>query len=97
MPGHGPVGGKADLKEMRDYLALLLREGATQLTTPASAPGAPPRSWIWASTRPGPTRIAWPPTWRGSTPSCKGTIGPDMDRDLARQAVVEYNQLKRRP
>ena len=27
----------------------------------------------------------------------KGTIGPDMDRDLTRQAVAEYNQLKRRP
>jgi cyclase len=27
VPGHGPVGGKSELKEMRDYLALLLREG----------------------------------------------------------------------
>jgi hypothetical protein len=27
----------------------------------------------------------------------KGTIGPDMDRNLARQAVEEYNRLKRRP
>ncbi len=27
VPGHGPVGEKKDLVEMRDYLALLLREG----------------------------------------------------------------------
>jgi cyclase len=26
VPGHGPVGGKAELREMRDYLALLRRE-----------------------------------------------------------------------
>lgn len=26
VPGHGPIGGKAELKEMRDYLALVRRE-----------------------------------------------------------------------
>jgi hypothetical protein len=27
----------------------------------------------------------------------KGTIGPDMDRELTRQAMTEYAELKRRP
>jgi glyoxylase-like metal-dependent hydrolase (beta-lactamase superfamily II) len=96
VPGHGPVGGKADLTDMRDYLALLLREGRRSFAAGISAGRAAAQldlgkyaSWTDAD------RVATNMARLYS--ELKGTIGPDMDRDLARQAVVEYNQLKRRP
>jgi cyclase len=96
VPGHGPVGGKADLKDMRDYLALLLREGRRSFDAGISPGRAAAQldlgkyaSWTDAD------RVATNMARLYS--ELKGTIGPDMDRDLARQAVLEYNQLKRRP
>lgn len=95
VPGHGPVGGKGDLKDMRDYLALLLREGRRSYAAGISPGRAAAQldlgkyaSWTDAD------RVATNMARLYS--ELKGTIGPDMDRDLVRQAVVEYNQLKRR-
>jgi cyclase len=96
VPGHGPVGGKQDLREMRDYLALLLQAGQRSYAAGISAGRAAAQldlgkyaSWTDAD------RVATNMARLYS--ELKGTIGPDMDRDLARQAVEEYNQLKRRP
>jgi len=96
VPGHGSVGGKPDLKDMRDYLALLLREGRRGYDAGISAGRAAAQldlgkyaSWTDAD------RVAINMARLYS--EFKGSIGPDMDRNLARQAVVEYNQLKRRP
>ncbi|MEP7314237.1 MAG: MBL fold metallo-hydrolase [Pseudomonadota bacterium] len=96
VPGHGPVGGKADLKDMRDYLALLLTEGRRSYDAGISAGRAAAQIQLgkyatWTDADRLPTNIA------RLYSEFKGTIGPDMDRDLARQAVVEYNQLKRKP
>ena len=96
VPGHGPVGGKADLKLMRDYLALLLEAGRRSYAAGISAGRAAAQLdlGVYAS---------WTDADRVATnmarlySELKGTIGADMDRDLARQAVTEYNQLKRRP
>jgi glyoxylase-like metal-dependent hydrolase (beta-lactamase superfamily II) len=96
VPGHGPVGTKADLREMRDYLALLLREGRRSYDAGISAGRAAAQldlgkyaTWTDAD------RIA--NNMARLYSEFKGTIGADMDRDLTRQAVAEYNQLKRRP
>jgi cyclase len=96
VPGHGPVGTKADLKEMRDYLALLLKEGRRSYDAGISAGRAAAQLDLgkyatWTDADRLPTNMA------RLYSEFKGTIGPDMDRNLARQAVVEYNQLKRRP
>jgi cyclase len=95
VPGHGPVGDKSDLKDMRDYLALLLKEGRRSYDAGISPGRAAAQldlgkyaDWTDAD------RIATNMARLYS--EFKGTIGADMDRDLARQAVVEYNQLKRR-
>lgn len=96
VPGHGPVGGKSDLKQMRDYLALLLREGRRSYDAGISAGRAAAQLDLGKY-------ATWTDADRVATnmarlySELKGTIGADMDRDLARQAVVEYNQLKRRP
>jgi cyclase len=96
VPGHGPVGGKPELKEMREYLALLLREGRRSYDAGISAGRAAAQldlgkyaSWTDAD------RVATNMARLYS--EFRGTIGPDMDRDLARQAVEEYSRLKRRP
>ena len=96
VPGHGPVGGKEDLKEMRGYLALLLREGRRSYDAGISPGRAAAQldlgkyaSWTDAD------RVATNMARLYS--ELKGTIGPDMDRNLASQAVQEYNQLKRHP
>ena len=96
VPGHGPVGGKADLKQMRDYLALLLREGRRSYDAGISAGRAAAQLDLG-------TYATWTDADRVATNMArlysefKGTIGPDMDRDLARQSVAEYNQLRHRP
>jgi len=96
VPGHGPVGGKADLKEMRDYLALLLREGRRSYDAGISPGRAAAQLDLGQyATWTDPDRVATNMARLYS--EFKGTIGPDMDRDLARQAVAEYSQLKRQP
>jgi cyclase len=95
VPGHGPVGGKAELRDMRDYLALLLREGRRSFDAGISPGRAAAQldlgkyaSWTDAD------RIAT--NMARLYTELKGTIGTDIDRDLTRQAVAEYNQLKHR-
>ena len=96
VPGHGPVGGKSDLKDMRDYLALLVREGRRSYDAGISAGRAAAQLDLgkyatWTDS----DRVA--ANMARIYSEFKGTIGSDMDRNLARQAVEEYNQLKRRP
>ncbi len=68
VPGHGPVGGKAELKEMRGYLELLWREGRKKFDAESARGVRRPRS-TWARTRAGPMRTASRPTWRACTRS----------------------------
>jgi glyoxylase-like metal-dependent hydrolase (beta-lactamase superfamily II) len=95
VPGHGPVGGKADVRDMRDYLALLLREGRRSYDAGISPGRAAAQLDLGKY-------ASWTDSDRIATnmarlyTELKGTIGPDMDRDLTRQAVAEYNQLRRR-
>jgi cyclase len=96
VPGHGPVGGKAQLKEMRDYLELLLREGRRGLAAGLS-PGRVAaqmdlgRYATWTDADRVATNMARLYT------ELQGSIGTNMDRDLVRQAVQEYSQFRRRP
>ena len=96
VPGHGPVGGKAELKEMRDYLGLLLREGRRGYDAGITAGRAAAELDLGKyATWTDPDRVATNMARLYS--EFKGTIGPNMDRDLVRQAVTEFDQLKRRP
>jgi len=93
VPGHGPVGGKAQLREMRDYLALLWREGRAKFNAGISAGRAAAeldlgRYATWTDA----DRIA--PNMARLYSELRGSIGTDMDRDAARDAVAEYNRLK---
>jgi cyclase len=95
VPGHGPVGGKKDLQEMRDYLALLLREGRRALDAGSSAGKAAAEldlgqyaTWTDAD------RVA--NNMARLYTELRGTIGVNMDRDATREAVTEYNRLKGR-
>lgn len=95
VPGHGPVGGKKDLVEMRDYLALLLREGRKGMDAGIGAGRAAAEldlgkyaSWT------DPDRVV--NNMARVYSELKGTIGTDADREATRQATVEYNQLKKR-
>jgi cyclase len=95
VPGHGPVGGKAELREMRGYLDLLWREGRKGFKA-GSSPGRAAASIdlgkyaSWTD----PDRIAINMARLYS--ELRGTIGADMDRDAVRGAVAEYNRLKGR-
>ena len=96
VPGHGPVGTKADLGEMRGYLALLQREGRRSFDAGISAGRAAAeldlgRYATWTD----PDRIV--NNMVRLYTEFKGTIGPGMDRELTRQALTEYNELRRRP
>ncbi len=93
VPGHGPVGGKAQLKEMRGYLELLWREGRKKFDAGISAGRAaaeidlgPYASWT------DPDRIATNLARLYS--EFRGTLGSPADRDSVREAVAEYSQLK---
>ena len=95
VPGHGPVGGKKDLVEMRDYLALLLREGrkAQKAGIGAGRAAAELDLGIYASWT-DPDRVA--NNMARIYSELNGTIGTDGDREATRQAVTEYNQFKKR-
>ena len=96
VPGHGPVGTKSDLKDMRDYLALLLKEGRRSYDAGISAGRAAAELDLGKyATWTDPDRIV--NNMARLYSELKGTIGADMDRELTRQAVTEYGQLKRRP
>jgi cyclase len=96
VPGHGPVGSKADLREMRDYLALLMREGRRNHDAGISAGRAAAQLDLGKySTWTDPDRVV--NNMVRLYTEFNGTIGTSMDRELTRLAVAEYNQLKRRP
>jgi len=95
VPGHGPVGGKAELKEMRDYLDLLWREGRKKFDAGVSAGRAAAEidlgkyaTWTDAD------RIA--SNLARLYSEFRGTLGSPAERDAVRQAVTEYNELKGR-
>jgi cyclase len=96
VPGHGPVGGKAELKDMRGYLALLMDAGKRGIAAGIGAGRAAAqldlgRYATWTD----PDRVAT--NMARLYAELKGALGPNMDREAVRQAVTEYNQLKRRP
>ena len=93
VPGHGPVGGKAQLEEMKGYLELIQREGRKALDNGVSAGRAAAEldlgkyaTWTDAD------RIA--PNMARLYSELKGTIGTDQDRGAAGAAMTEYNQIK---
>lgn len=96
VPGHGPIGGKAELRDMRDYLALLWKEGRRGFEA-GIGPGrvAAQIDLGKYATWTDPDRIAT--NMARIYSELKGNIGPNMDRDLVRDAVAEYGQLKRQP
>lgn len=94
VPGHGPVGGKAQLEDMLDYLKLLVREGRKAYDAGVSAGRAAAAidlghyaSWTDAD------RIA--PNMARLYSEFAGTIGTGMDREATTRAVAEYEEIKR--
>ena len=93
VPGHGPIGGKRELAEMRDYLVLLLNEGrkgvAAGLTPGRAAAQADLGKFAnWTDSN----RIA--NNMARLYSELRGNIGVDLDRNAAATALAEYNQLK---
>ena len=93
VPGHGPVGGKAELAEMKGYLELVMREGRAARDKGLSPGRAAAEldlgkyaSWTDAD------RIA--PNMARLYSELAGTIGTDQDRGSAGAAMAEYNRLK---
>src|SRR5690606_20099339 len=96
VPGHGPVGGKQDLVEMRDYLALLLREVSRVIAAGigagrAAAELALGRYATWTD----PDRVV--NYMARLYAELRGTLGAEGEREAMRQAVAEYNDLRKRP
>ncbi|MBI4886103.1 MAG: MBL fold metallo-hydrolase [Acidobacteria bacterium] len=95
VPGHGPIGGKKELAEMRDYFQVLGVEARKRYDAkmPAGAAAAEIRlgrfdNWI------GPERlimdvVRWYAEWNGS-------LTPDYNAAAVREATVEYNAVKAR-
>jgi cyclase len=93
VPGHGPVGGKRELQEMRDYLALLLREGRKKYDAGVSAGRAAAEldlgkyaKWTDAN------RVA--NNMARLYSEFKGSIAVDQDRAATAAAIAEYNAIK---
>ncbi|HEU4625159.1 MAG TPA: MBL fold metallo-hydrolase [Steroidobacteraceae bacterium] len=93
VPGHGPVGGKAQLAEMRGYLELLWREGRKKFDAGVSAGRAAAEidlggyaTWTDAD------RIA--ANVARLYAEFRGTLGSPAERDGLREAIAEYNQIK---
>ncbi len=95
VPGHGPVGGKAELADMKGYLELIWIEGRKRYDAGMS-PGRAAAdinlgryaSWTDAD------RIA--NNMARLYSEFKGTITPDTDRAAIAQAVADYNAAKGR-
>ncbi|MEO6340569.1 MAG: MBL fold metallo-hydrolase [Caulobacteraceae bacterium] len=95
VPGHGPVGGKAELRDMKGYLELLLREGRRAYdagVTPGRA--AAELNLGKYATWTDPDRVA--NNMARLYTEFRGTIGADQDRGATQAAVAEYYQLKGR-
>jgi len=93
VPGHGPVGGKAQLAEMKGYLELIQTAGRKAMEKGTSAGRAAAEldlgkyaTWTDAD------RVA--PNMARLYSELKGTIGTDQDRGAAGAAMAEYNQIK---
>jgi cyclase len=93
VPGHGPIGGKSELAEMRGYLDLLKAEARKRYDAKMTAGKAAAdirlgkyENWI------GPERIVMD-TVRFYA-EFDGTLTPDMDVPATRKATEEYNALK---
>jgi len=95
VPGHGPVGGKKDLVEMRDYLVLLLDAGRKGIAAGIGAGRAAAELDLGKyATWTDPDRVVNNMTRLYS--ELRGTIGTATDREATRQAVTEYNELSKR-
>ncbi|MBI2188428.1 MAG: MBL fold metallo-hydrolase [Acidobacteria bacterium] len=93
VPGHGPIGGKKELAEMREYFEVLRVEARTRYEKkmPPGVAAAEIRlgrfdNWI------GPERlimdtVRWYAEW-------DGTLTPDYNANAVRQATIEYNEVK---
>src|SRR5690606_10320564 len=95
VPGHGPVGGKPELVEMRDYLALLVREARRGIAEGIGAGRVAAemdlgRYATWTD----PDRVV--NNMARLYAELNGTLGSPEERELSRQAVAEYNQVKER-
>jgi cyclase len=93
VPGHGPVGGKRELAEMRDYLSLLLdagRKGLAAGLTPgrAAAQMELGKYAEWTDSNRAANNMA------RLYSELRGQIGIDTDRNAATAALAEYNQIK---
>jgi cyclase len=95
VPGHGPIGGKKELAEMRDYFQVLGVEARKRYNAkmPPGVAAAEIRlgrfdNWI------GPERlimdtVRWYAEWNG-------TLTPDYNANAVREATIEYNEVKAR-
>jgi len=93
VPGHGPVGGKAELADMKGYLELLYREGRKRFDMGMSAGRAAAdidlgKYATWTD----PDRIA--NNMARLYSEFRGNIGIDTDRAAAAQALAEYQAAK---
>jgi cyclase len=94
VPGHGPIGGKVELIEMKGYLELVMREGRKALDKGISAGRAAAeldlgRYATWTDA----DRIA--PNMARVYSELRGTIGMAQDRGGAGEAMAEYNRIKK--
>lgn len=94
VPGHGPVGGKAELEDMLGYLRLLVREGRRHHEAGVSAGRAAAEidlghyaRWTDAD------RIA--PNIARLYAEFAGTLGTGTERAASVEAIAEYNRLRR--
>jgi cyclase len=94
VPGHGPIGGKAELADMRGYLELLKTEARRRYDARMTAGAAAAEirlgkydNWI------GPERIIMD-TQRFYL-EFAGKLAPEMDGAGIRQATEEYNAAKK--
>ncbi|MGZ3397797.1 MAG: MBL fold metallo-hydrolase [Caulobacteraceae bacterium] len=93
VPGHGPVGGKPQLVEMKGYLEMIQTEGSKAFKKGVSAGRAAAEMDLGKyATWTDPDRVA--PNMARLYSELKGTIGADQDRGAAGAAMAEYNQLK---
>jgi len=93
VPGHGPIGGKKELAEMRTYFEVLRVEARKRYDAkmPPGVAAAEIRlgrfdNWI------GPERlimdtVRWYAEWNG-------TLTPDYNANAVREATIEYNEVK---
>jgi cyclase len=93
VPGHGPVGGKAELADMKGYLELLLREGKKRHDAGTSAGRAAAEIDLgkyaaWTD----PQRIVNNVVRLYSELS--GGITADTDRGAVAAAITEYNAIR---